>query len=1379
MVKKKDGSSSRMCIDYRQLNKHTIKDKFPIPIIEDLIDELHGSIIFSKLDLRSGYHHIRMYEDDIAKTAFKTHEGHNEFLVMPFGLTNSPSTFQSLMMNEVFRQFLRKFTLVFFYDILVYSPNEESLRAMLHTMRIHKLHAKKSKCIFGSNHVEYPGHIISNHGVATDLVKIEAMQFWHVPKSLKQLRGFLGLTSYYRRFVRDYVLKLMLGIGAVLQQNGHPIAFMSKTLSPKHQSLSTYEKEFLAVIQALDKWYKKGTENVAADALSRLSNTAELLQMVVTNLTADVCQKIMEGWTTDDKLKEIVQKLQNDKKLVKHYEWSAQQLLRKGKLVINNDPQLRQELFKHFHEGSQGGHSEVHTTLKRMGAQVYWKRGQRMGQNLHSELVPYLGLLQPLPIPEKVWTHISMDFVEGLPMSKAPPAHIAYNAGDSANDSVDRSLIAREAVVQLLKFHLQRAQDRMKAMADKKRTERVFGITDLVLLKVQPYRQSTLRQHKHHKLASKFRGNVSQVSVELPHCEPTSVIELEPVVVLDRRMAKRGNVAVYVLIQWTNEGVDDATWELYDDIAKDRLRSYLEPGRSYYLGGKRVSSMTRIRDASKIPQTSADRGSFHIAFQEHEVKFVANMEKVKRYREALLTVASLSGWDVARTASGSEAECIKQIVRKILSYNEPHPADNLVGMELRVPQVKSLLAKGSDDVCMVGIWGMGGIGKTTIARAVYRQIWYEFEGSSFLEDVRENGSDKKSLKTLQEKLLSEILMEKYFKVKDCDDGIRQIQRRLGRKKVLVVLNDVDNFKQLEFLAGAHEWFGPGSRIIIITRDEHLLCYAQEKYVPELLKETEAMKLFSRFAFKANIPPKAYEEVSRTVVSHTGHLPLALKVLGSHFCGRKLDFWQSAINVWARLPHKEINGILEISYDGLNILEKKIFLYIACFFKGRKRYQVTRILDSLCLEAVSGITVLIEKSLLTVSNGYLEMHDLIEEMGRCIVLECSPNNMVWAPMEILEVMWTNDRLETVEAIVNTEYVLCFSEEILKSMKKLRLLEVRGCFFRCQPTYFPRGLRWFYCAEYMYKSLKLTRDMSQLVGLEMPYGDIEHLQVEKKAILANLKFINLRCSSITIFPDVSGIPNLERLDLFLCSDLMEIHQSVMLHERIIHLDIGGCHSLEILPPCIQMRSLQTLSLSFCRNLQRLPEISKDTGRLSVLDISGCSMMGRLPSSIRLSTGLTILTVRIDDDLYYMKKLCLQDLTHLSRLRILNLEGNNIVNNFPRDMYNAWPSLEELCLSFNLMIRIPASISHLSHLKYLDLRNCNKLKELPKLPSLIQVLKADHCQNLEKIEDLSNRYKWLFQISLSFCRKLVRDQKSRSHLHNMSMKSLVQVHIFLHLD
>ncbi|GJT35697.1 putative mitochondrial protein [Tanacetum coccineum] len=267
MVKKKD-NTWRMCVDYRQLNKNTVKDKFPIPIIEELIDELHGATIFSKLDLRSSYHQIRMCEEDIAKTAFKTHEMHYEFLFMPFGLTNAPPTFQALM-NKVFKAFLRKFTLVFFDDILVYSQ----------TMEEHV------------THLQMPN-------------KVEAMQDWPILTTLKQLKSFLGLTGYYRRFIKGFaslsrpltqllkkntfkwtseaqlsfealkrammeapilglpdfsepfVIKTYasgVGLGAVLQQKGHPIEYLSKTFSPKHQFLSTYEKEFLVVLMALER----------------------------------------------------------------------------------------------------------------------------------------------------------------------------------------------------------------------------------------------------------------------------------------------------------------------------------------------------------------------------------------------------------------------------------------------------------------------------------------------------------------------------------------------------------------------------------------------------------------------------------------------------------------------------------------------------------------------------------------------------------------------------------------------------------------------------------------------------------------------------------------------------------------------------------------------------------------------------------------------------------------------------------------------------------------------------------------------------------------------------------------------------------------------
>ncbi|KAI3739234.1 hypothetical protein L2E82_29633 [Cichorium intybus] len=205
-VKKKDGTM-RMCIDYRELNKVTIKNRYPLPRINDLFDQLQGASYFSKIDLRSGYHQVRVKDEDVCKTAFRTRYGHYEFLVMPFGLTNAPAVFMDLM-NRVCKPFLDRFVIVFIDDILVYSKSEAEhevhLREVLRTLKNEQLYAKLSKCDFWLREVQFLGHVVSAEGIKVDPAKIEAVMKWEPPKTPTEVRSFLGLAGYYRRFIQDF-----------------------------------------------------------------------------------------------------------------------------------------------------------------------------------------------------------------------------------------------------------------------------------------------------------------------------------------------------------------------------------------------------------------------------------------------------------------------------------------------------------------------------------------------------------------------------------------------------------------------------------------------------------------------------------------------------------------------------------------------------------------------------------------------------------------------------------------------------------------------------------------------------------------------------------------------------------------------------------------------------------------------------------------------------------------------------------------------------------------------------------------------------------------------------------------------------------------------
>ena len=344
-----------------------------------------------------------------------------------------------------------------------------------------------------------------------------------------------------------------------------------------------------------------------------------------------------------------------------------------------------------------------------------------------------------------------------------------------------------------------------------------------------------------------------------------------------------------------------------------------------------------------------------------------------------------------------EYKFIQQIIEKILytKLNEIQLfiAKYPIGVDSRAKAVESLLDIKVDKFQMVGIHGLGGIGKTTIAKAVYNRIFKHFEGSCFLENVRESSETNDGMIQLQEKLLFNILRGKHLKVVSVARGTNMIEEMLLCKRILVVLDDVDKSKQIENLFGNYGWFASGSRVLITTRDKHLLdnlgkvCTTYEMME---LDNCEALELFNQHAFRGDKLEEDYSILANQVIQYANGLPLALTIIGSHLFGRPKSEWESAIHQYREILEGPIHEVLKVSYDGLRPTEKDIFLDIACFFKGRNKDDVVNILDACNLYPTFGIPNLVNKCLITISYyGIFWMHDLVQQMGREIVRQESP------------------------------------------------------------------------------------------------------------------------------------------------------------------------------------------------------------------------------------------------------------------------------------------------------------------------------------------------------------------------------------------------------
>ncbi|KAK2966270.1 hypothetical protein RJ640_002791, partial [Escallonia rubra] len=659
-----------------------------------------------------------------------------------------------------------------------------------------------------------------------------------------------------------------------------------------------------------------------------------------------------------------------------------------------------------------------------------------------------------------------------------------------------------------------------------------------------------------------------------------------------------------------------------------------------------------------------------------------------------------------------EAKVIQELVKEVFSKLD-HPVSNvqkdLVGIESRVDEVKSLLELGTDDVRFIGIWGMGGIGKTTLASALFDNIVHQFtDGAIFLPEVREK-SKKYGLESLQEIMISKIQSLRDLKVDNISHGVQLVSRAAWSKKVLVVLDDVDSMDQVNALAGNRDWFGKGSRIIITTRDKRILDVKKtlaEIYEVRLLSATKSVELFNLNAFRKGHHPKEFEKLSALVLEYAGGLPLALTVLGKLLYDRDAEMWTSAVDRLKDIPEDDIIGKLKVSFDkGLKKVEQEIFLDIACFLKGEKVDHAKRVLHSFDFYPDIGIHLLVERSLVVISEKKIQMHDLIQQMGWHIVREVHPRqpwkySRLWDPHDVCDVLAQNMGTEAVEGlqlVLPKATKVDFSSDALRKMDMLRLLKFHDVYPSQGFEYFPNQLRWLYLRSYPSKSLPPSFEAANLIGLEMPFSQLEKFWAKRKR-LNKLKFIDLSHSQKLIrIPDFKDIPNLQRLVLAQCTSLVQVHESIAFHENLVLLNLKGCKYMRSLPDSIQMVSLEELVLSNCKRLAKFPDIQGDMDRLSKLYLDGTAII-ELPLSIERLKNLDLIDLSSCEFLGSLPS----SICSLQSLRILRLSDCSKLNKLPENLGNLG-CLEELYADRTAIVQLPPSIRLLKKLKIFSFSGC----------------------------------------------------------------------------
>ncbi|KAJ6928762.1 hypothetical protein NC652_012793 [Populus alba x Populus x berolinensis] len=789
-------------------------------------------------------------------------------------------------------------------------------------------------------------------------------------------------------------------------------------------------------------------------------------------------------------------------------------------------------------------------------------------------------------------------------------------------------------------------------------------------------------------------------------------------------------------------------------------------------------------------------GSYGDALCKHERD--CSSEEVESWRRALKEIANVKGWD--SNVIKDETELIHEIVtdiQKKLNHelSLSFVAKGLFGMKSRVEDIESLLSFGSTGVLIVGIWGMGGIGKSTTAETVYLRNCSKFEGHCCFRDVREE-SRKNGVDHVRQEILGNVL-----EIKDMTIHTKvltpAIKQKLQRKKVLIVLDDVNDPQDLKYLVGEDGLFGQGSRIMVTSRDRQVLinaCDEDKIYEVEILDEDDALRLFSLHAFKQDHPIEEYTGLSKTVVSCVKGIPLVLEVLGGILCNRRsVEYWESTVAQLRINGGEDIKKHLEMCYHELDQTEKKIFLDIACFFGRCKKDFLQQTLD---LEERSGIDRLIDMCLIKIVQNTIWMHDVLLKLGKKIVLQENidprERSRLWEAGDIYRVLTTQgtgSKVESISLILDATKELTLNPAAFEGMYNLRLLKIYHVpSFLENPSkeqimngkrvgiHLPGGLhflsselRFLYWYNYPLKSLPSNFFPEKPFQLEMPCSQLEQLWNEGKPLelprfksfcnfpsiigcFSQLVRLNLSsCKSLASLPDnIDELKSLVELDLYSCSKLASLPNNICKLKCLAKLNLGGQPKLTSLPDKIgELRSLAELRLSSCSKLASLPDSIGELRSLTMFNLNGCYRLTSLPDNIGALKSLQWLGLdgcwglaSLPNSIGGLKSLksLLSRLTSLPdsidkliSLKSLNLSGLSRLSSLP-DSLGELKSLKSLCFSgFSRLANLPDNIGALKYLEDLDLNDCSGLASLPDTIDALKSLKKLHLSGCSGLASL----------------------------------------------